>query len=188
MTTSLRLLIEQLIEEELEDLEEQNALAGGAVCATSTGSGLAHQKKHKDKTGNGTRHDLLWAGDEVTSNKKSVVRSEQLDQSKTSSEQELIKTIKSVKDSGEVTTTLDALIKVNPSLKGESRIELRNLLDKLSAQGLINYKFSLVCGDKKLFEGKFSDYAKMSKIKLAWIKKQCDGASKMTAVDSIQLK
>lgn len=188
MTTSLRLLIEQLIEEELEDLEEQNALAGGAVCATSTGSGLAHQKKHEDKTGNGTRHDLLWAGDEVTSNKKSV-RQEQVQGPGSSSVEDLmLSTLKSIKDSGKVTTTLDDLVRANSTLKGESRVELRKMLDSLASKGLVNYKFSLVCGGKKLFDGKFSDYAKMSKIKLAWIKRQCDGSSSMSAVDSIQLK
>lgn len=68
-------LIEEIVKQELEDLEEQNALAAGGVSATSTGSALtAADKKHEDKTGNGTRHDLLWSGDEVTSDKKSVVQ------------------------------------------------------------------------------------------------------------------
>jgi hypothetical protein len=63
--TSLHTLIEQVLEEELKELQEQNALASGGVSATSTGGALtADKKKHKDKTGNGTRHDLLWAGDE----------------------------------------------------------------------------------------------------------------------------
>lgn len=100
MNSKLAQLIEQIVTEELEDLDEQNALAAGGVSATSTGGALsAAEKKHKDKSCNGTRHDLLWAGDEPLSEqyREPSGGGDKTIESKIASSDSLTKTFNSIK-------------------------------------------------------------------------------------------
>lgn len=190
MKSAIQTLIEQIIEEELEDLEEQNAIAGMGVSATSTGGALsAAEKKHKDETGNGTRHDLLWAGDEVTSDKKSVVqeRHAEVPQGGSPTEQLLISALSQAKYAGESDITLDDLVASNRGLRSANRVELRKILDKLSTQGMVGYTFSLECNGKTIWSGTFTDYSKLSDIKLAFLKRKCGSGSKLGIVDNIKL-
>lgn len=191
MKSILSKLVEQIVKDEIEDLDEQNALAAGGVSATSTGGALtAAQKKHKDKTGNGTRHDLLWAGDEVTSDKKSVVqeRYAEVPQSTNPTEGALLTALSTAKYAGTTSLSLDQLIDANKALKSLNRVELRKTLDKLSRQGTIEYVFALECDGKTLWSGTFTDYSKLSGMKLAFIKRKCGPGAKLSIADNIQLK
>jgi len=191
MKSAIQTLIEQIIEEELEDLEEQNAIAGMGVSATSTGGALtAAEKKHKDETGNGTRHDLLWAGDEVVSNKKAVVqeRYAETPQGSNPLEQALLTTINIAKYSGGTKLSLEQLISANKKLREVSRMQIRRTLDSLAEQGFINYSFSLECDGTTIYSGSFAKYENLSDMKLSFMKRKCKKGSNPVAVDTIQAK
>lgn len=182
--TNLNKLIEQIIHQELE---EQNAIVAGGVSATSTGGALtADKKKHLDKTGNGTRHDILWTGDDEIYDKKSVT-TEQTDNSQNSTEQLLINALRLASGKGVSAITLDQLVASDRTLRSANRVELRKTLDQLSTKGVLDYTFCLECDGKQVWSGAFTDYMKLSKMKLAFLKRKCASGSKVGIVDSITL-
>jgi len=166
-------LIEQVVLEVVEELEEQNALAGGGVSATSTGGALtADKKKHKDKTGNGTRHDLLWAGDEPLS--------EQVQGD--SFESVVLSAIEA--SSGEM--SLDDFVRANRELRLLDRLRIRKFLGQLSKIGKLSYEVSLQCDGEVLFSGPWEKYESLSNLKLQFLKRKCKEATSPKLVEKIR--
>ena len=166
-------LIEQIVAEELEELDEQNALAAGGVSATSTGTALtAAEKKHKDKTGNGTRHDLLWAGDEPLSEQYQV----------DSFESVVLSAVEA--SSGEM--SFDDFVRVNRELRPFDRLKLRRFLGKLSNSGKLSYKVALECDGEVLFSGPWEKYESLSTTKIQSLKKRCKEATSPRLVERLR--
>lgn len=173
MKSKLFQLVEQIVAEELEELEEQNALAAGGVSATSTGGALtAAQKKHKDKTGNGTRHDLLWAGDEPLSEQTEGVSFESV----------VLSAIEA--SSGEM--SLDDFVRANRELRPLNRLRLRKFLGQLSKAGKLSYEVALECDGKILFSGPWERYESLSGSKIELLKRKCKEATSPKLVEKIR--